>query len=61
MVVRRRHAVLLSVVVAAAAITACSTHEEPLMQPCTTIVGRGVVGLPKVGLAPEELKLQQKC
>jgi hypothetical protein len=48
-------------VVAAVGTTACSTHEEPLTRACPTVVGRGVVGMPKIGLSAEELEIQQDC
>jgi hypothetical protein len=41
--------------------TACTTHHVALTRACPTIVGRGVTALPKIGLAPAELKVQQKC
>ena len=48
-------------VLSAAGATACSTHREPLTHACPTVVGRGVVGLPKLGLSPDELKTQLDC
>jgi hypothetical protein len=61
-IVRRpRFVVLALVITASAAATACTPHHEAVTHPCPTIAGRGVIALAKVGLAPQELKLQEKC
>jgi hypothetical protein len=57
----RRLGVVALVLALGAGAAACSTHRVSVMHPCPTIAGRGVVGLPKLGLAAEELKIQQKC
>jgi hypothetical protein len=59
---RRPRLVLAALLIGVGAVaSACTAHHEALTHPCPTIAGRGAIALAKVGLAPQELKVQEKC
>jgi hypothetical protein len=51
----------LVLVAASASIAGCSRHDVALTRPCPTGSGLRATTLPKIGLTPAELKLQEKC
>jgi hypothetical protein len=53
--------ILALVVLSMTAAAGCTTHSVAQQNPCTAVSIRGAIGVAKLGLTAEELKLQQKC
>jgi hypothetical protein len=57
----RRMLVTALFVLSTAAVAACTPHTVAAKHPCPDLSVRGAIALAKLGLTPEELKLQEKC